>query len=466
MQGYPDGLSNFADASYGQVDLIEATAKSVNTVYVPLGLDAGLADVVETAYDLGIPESAELEAVPSITLGTQFVRPVDMADVFATFAAGGEQADPYLVAEVTRDGEPLFAHEAEVERALEADVAADVTHALQAVLGPGGTAAAAAIGRPAAGKTGTTTDNTAAWFVGATPQLSTAVALFGPKPADRLRIEGAARGDRRVVPGAALGRGHDRRAGGRAGRGLPAAGLRRRGPRRLAVAGRARVVAPRGDALAAAAVEGRRAEQARQGQEGQGRGLGCGWAQAATGCPDAAASAARRPVSQTPTRPPEQRNTTWMPVSSLRMPRTWPAKTSCRREHSVQKTSNTACPSGSSAPAGTGRRSTVGAASIEVASLSSQSHRECLCCRCTSSVLHDGVRAQFLHRRRHGAGLRPAVALRADPSARADPRDVALFRRAGRGVYPTEAARGLRRTRSGRWRRRRRRGPPSRRSPR
>lgn len=190
VEGYPEGLSNFGDASYGQVDLIEATAKSVNTVYVPLGLDAGLADVVETAYDLGIPESAELEAVPSITLGTQFVRPVDMADVFATFAAGGEQADPYLVAEVKRGDESLFTHEAQVERALEADVAADVTHALQAVLGPGGTAAAAAIGRPAAGKTGTTTDNTAAWFVGATPQLSTAVALFGPKPADRLRVDG------------------------------------------------------------------------------------------------------------------------------------------------------------------------------------------------------------------------------------------------------------------------------------
>ncbi len=190
VEGYPDGLSNFGDQSYPQVDLIQATAKSINTVYVPLGLDAGLKNVVSTAYDLGIPESAELEAVPSITLGTQFVRPVDMADVFATFAAGGEQADPYLVAEVTRDGEALFTHEAEVERALEADVAADVTHALQAVLGPGGTAAAAAIGRPAAGKTGTTTDNTAAWFVGATPQLSTAVALFGPKPADRLRIDG------------------------------------------------------------------------------------------------------------------------------------------------------------------------------------------------------------------------------------------------------------------------------------
>ena len=190
VEGYPDGLSNFGDASYPQVDLVQATAKSINTVYVPLGLDAGLKNVVSTAYDLGIPESAELEAVPSITLGTQFVRPVDMADVFATFAAGGEQADPYLVAEVTRDGRSLYEREVEVERALEADVAADVTHALQAVLGPGGTAAAAAIGRPAAGKTGTTTDNTAAWFVGATPQLSTAVALFGPKPADRVRIEG------------------------------------------------------------------------------------------------------------------------------------------------------------------------------------------------------------------------------------------------------------------------------------
>lgn len=191
VEGYPDGLSNFGDRSFGQVDLIQATARSINTVYVPVGLDAGLGNVVDTAHRLGIPESTELEAVPSISLGTQFVRPVDMADVFATFAAGGEQADPYLVAEVTRNGRTLHQHETKVERALDPDVAADVTHALQAVLRPGGTASAAALdGRPAAGKTGTTTDNTAAWFVGATPQLSTAVALFGPKPADRLSIEG------------------------------------------------------------------------------------------------------------------------------------------------------------------------------------------------------------------------------------------------------------------------------------
>jgi membrane peptidoglycan carboxypeptidase len=191
VEGYPDGLSNFADHSYGRLDLLQATAKSVNTVYVPLGIDAGLTHVVDTAHRLGIPKKTNLEAVPSLSLGTQFVRPVDMADVFATFASGGEQADPYLVQKVTRDGKPLYQHKRKAKRALEAGVAADVSYALQGVLRPGGTAAAAALdGRPAAGKTGTTTDNTAAWFAGYTPQLSTAVALFGAKPADRLRIDG------------------------------------------------------------------------------------------------------------------------------------------------------------------------------------------------------------------------------------------------------------------------------------
>jgi membrane peptidoglycan carboxypeptidase len=191
VEGYPDGLSNFRDQSFGRLDLLEATAKSVNTVYVPLGLDAGLDRVVDTAHRLGIPESSELEAVPSITLGTQFVRPVDMAEVFATFAAGGQQVDPFLVSRVTRDGRDLHQHEVTSSRALEPDVAADVTAALQEVMTASGTAGAAALeGRPSAGKTGTTTDNTAAWFVGCTPQLSTAVALFGPRPADRLSIEG------------------------------------------------------------------------------------------------------------------------------------------------------------------------------------------------------------------------------------------------------------------------------------
>jgi membrane peptidoglycan carboxypeptidase len=191
VEGYPEGLSNFADHSYGRLDLLQATAKSVNTVFVPLGIDAGLSKVVDTAHRLGIPKRTHLEAVPSLSLGTQFVRPVDMADVFATFAASGEQADPFLVQKVTRNGKPLYQHKVKAKRAVQADVAADVTYALQGVLGAGGTAAAAALdGRPAAGKTGTTTDNTAAWFAGYTPQLSTAVALFGAKPADRLRIDG------------------------------------------------------------------------------------------------------------------------------------------------------------------------------------------------------------------------------------------------------------------------------------
>ena len=191
LEGYPEGLSNFADRSFGQIDLLEATAKSVNTVYVPLGMDAGLKKVVATAHRVGIPDRTKLEAVPSISLGTQFVRPVDMADVFATFAAGGKQADPYLVTKVTRGDDTLYQRTVKAEQAIGADVAADVSYALQGVLSPKGTAARAALpGRPAAGKTGTTTDNTAAWFVGYTPQLSTAVALFGPRPADRLRIDG------------------------------------------------------------------------------------------------------------------------------------------------------------------------------------------------------------------------------------------------------------------------------------
>jgi membrane peptidoglycan carboxypeptidase len=191
VDGYPDGLSNFGDHSYGRLDLLQATAKSVNTIYVPLGIEAGLGRVVATAHRLGIPKKTKLEAVPSITLGTQFVRPVDMADVFATFAAGGEHAEPFVVAKVTRGRKVLYAHKKKTDRAVDEGVAADVTYALQGVLKPGGTAAAAALdGRPAAGKTGTTTDNTAAWFVGFTPQLSTAVALFGPKPADRLKMDG------------------------------------------------------------------------------------------------------------------------------------------------------------------------------------------------------------------------------------------------------------------------------------
>ena len=167
-------------AQYGSIDLVTATAKSVNTVYVPLGLEVGPSEVARTARDLGIRADMRKEKeLPSISLGVTAVTPLEQAAAYATLAAGGVQAEPFIVERVVdRGGEVLYEAEAEGERVLEPEVAADVTFALQQVVERGSGRAAALSARPAAGKTGTTSGNTAAWFVGYTPRLATAVALF------------------------------------------------------------------------------------------------------------------------------------------------------------------------------------------------------------------------------------------------------------------------------------------------
>ncbi|MGH3744959.1 MAG: transglycosylase domain-containing protein [Mycobacteriales bacterium] len=178
-------VRNFADEQFGRIDLTKALAQSVNTVFVHLNLDTGPARVVELAHRLGIRESTTLDANGTLALGQNYVHADDMATVYSTFANGGQQIAPYLVSKVVDStGKVLYQAAPKTTRALSADVDANLVSAMQHVLGRGGTAASAALsGRPAAGKTGTTSGNVpniAAWFDGFTPQLSTVVTLFNP----------------------------------------------------------------------------------------------------------------------------------------------------------------------------------------------------------------------------------------------------------------------------------------------
>ena len=176
-------VRNFAGASYGTVDVATATAKSVNTAYVELGLRVGPRHVARMAEELGITADMSVERESAaISLGVTTVTPLEQASAFATLAAGGVRADPYVVERVT-DAEGRVHYEAapQPHRVLDEAVAADVTSALRGVLTSGTAVRARLPGRPAAGKTGTTSGNTAAWFVGYTPQLSTAVAVFSER---------------------------------------------------------------------------------------------------------------------------------------------------------------------------------------------------------------------------------------------------------------------------------------------
>jgi membrane peptidoglycan carboxypeptidase len=176
VNGTPIHNSSPGETCYG-CSLLKAFAESINTIFVPLAKQVGPQNVVDAAYDAGIPESRQLNPVPDIALGPDQVSPLDLATAYATVAAQGSYAAPYLVKAVTTvDGQRIYHATPHPSQVFGKDVMADTTYAMTKVLQPGGTAYGHALyGRPSAGKTGTTDRNTNAWFTGFTPQLCTSV---------------------------------------------------------------------------------------------------------------------------------------------------------------------------------------------------------------------------------------------------------------------------------------------------
>ncbi len=181
--GKPWRPSNFENAEYGTLNLIDATRLSVNTVYAQLVDAIGPDAMADMTRDLGI--TSELQPVHSLVLGTSDVSVLEMARAFATFATRGERVEPHAILEVTTaDGRVLERATAGRTRVLDTEDADIVNFALSQVM-ERGTGTAARFGKPAAGKTGTTQDSGDAWFVGYTPHLSTAVWMGFPEGASR-----------------------------------------------------------------------------------------------------------------------------------------------------------------------------------------------------------------------------------------------------------------------------------------
>ncbi|QIN82120.1 PBP1A family penicillin-binding protein [Rubrobacter tropicus] len=179
----PYVVDNYDFIERGPITLDKAMADSDNTVFVQLALDLGLQRVVDMAHELGI--ESEIDAYPSTAIGGLRigVTPLEMASAYSTFANAGTHMEPYLVQKVTREEngeeETVEEHRLVGEEALSRDEAAVVTESLRGVV-ERGTASYyhdldAEIGRPAAGKTGTSNEFIDAWFVGYIPQLSTSV---------------------------------------------------------------------------------------------------------------------------------------------------------------------------------------------------------------------------------------------------------------------------------------------------
>ena len=192
QSGQPDGFS------YGaHITALKALEESVNTAFVDMqmAIPGKAKSVYETAKKLGVPPATAEQDFPGIpmtsnpdfspkngllTLGNSRISPINMANAYATIANGGERANVHVITKVVdRSGAVRYQWKGHTERAIDEDIAADTSYAMQQVVKSGTGQAALALGRPAAGKTGTATNDegqvSSSWFVGYTPQLSTAV---------------------------------------------------------------------------------------------------------------------------------------------------------------------------------------------------------------------------------------------------------------------------------------------------
>ncbi len=199
--GNPWKVSNYSESDAGVMDLIRATNQSSNTAYAQLMVDLGLDLVDPDGNGRSVPEGAQKVAElaermgvmggdipedntsPAMVLGTVNATPLEMAGVYSTFANRGVYRQPDIITrveQVDQDGNTTLLYQRQVNETpvMSPDKADLITHALQTVIQPGGTGEGADIGKPAAGKTGTSQRNRNAWFAGYVPKL-TAVVWMG-----------------------------------------------------------------------------------------------------------------------------------------------------------------------------------------------------------------------------------------------------------------------------------------------
>ncbi|MER6071811.1 transglycosylase domain-containing protein [Streptomyces sp. NPDC001817] len=182
----PAKLTNENASEHGPYGMKEATAKSVNTYYVQLIGDIGICPVTEMAKKMGVhrADGRAIEQAPSIALGTQEVSPLTMANAYATFASRGIYCTPVAIESITQkvgsEEKSLQVPKSTCSRAMSEKTADTISTILKGVVEDGTGQEAGLDNRPSAGKTGTTDERYAAWFVGYTPNMAGAVWVGDP----------------------------------------------------------------------------------------------------------------------------------------------------------------------------------------------------------------------------------------------------------------------------------------------
>lgn len=175
---YPDGYEYYSPKNYdgsfmGSIPVRRALEFSRNIPAITIGQSVGIERVIEIARLLGI--ESPMDPVISLPLGSVDLTPMEMAGAYATFASNGWHSDPTFIVQVTdSNGNILLDNTPKPQLILDPWATAALTDVLQGVIARG-TGKSAQIGRPAAGKTGTTDSQRDVWFVGYVPQMATAI---------------------------------------------------------------------------------------------------------------------------------------------------------------------------------------------------------------------------------------------------------------------------------------------------
>ncbi|NUP62853.1 MAG: penicillin-binding protein, partial [Nonomuraea sp.] len=207
--GDPSWTVTNDEGTPGFKTLRTGTWGSVNTFFMALEQRVGLCPTVETARSLGVTraDGRDLEEFETFTLGVNEMDPVTVANAYAAIAARGTYCAPMAVTKVVDTGTGrTTAYRPACRRALDPEVADATAHVLEGVFTEGTMRGVGGIGRPAAGKTGTTDGYASAWFAGFTPDLAGAVSIGDPRGSQRHKLVGTTIGGRYypLVAGASL----------------------------------------------------------------------------------------------------------------------------------------------------------------------------------------------------------------------------------------------------------------------